>query len=61
MRLVRVGNTLTSYKSANGVSWTKINGASITMASQITIGLAVTSGSNSATATAVFDNVTVVP
>jgi hypothetical protein len=31
------------------------------MASQITIGLAVTSGSDSATATATFDNVTVVP
>jgi regulation of enolase protein 1 (concanavalin A-like superfamily) len=61
VRLERVGSTLTSYKSANGVSWTKINSASITMASQITIGLAVTSGSNSATATATFDNVTVVP
>jgi hypothetical protein len=61
VRLERVGSTLTSYKSANGVSWTKINSSSITMASQITIGLAVTSGSNSATATATFDNVTVVP
>ena len=61
VRLVRVGKTITSYKSVNGVAWTKVNSTSITMASQITIGLAVTSASNSAAATATFDNVTVVP
>jgi regulation of enolase protein 1 (concanavalin A-like superfamily) len=61
VRVVRVGNTITSYKSANGVSWSKVNSANITMASQITIGLAVTSASNAATATVTFDNVTVVP
>ena len=61
VRVVRVGNTITSYKSANGVSWSKVNSANITMAGQITIGLAVTSASSSATAAATFDSVTVVP
>jgi len=59
--VVRAGNTITSYKGANGASWSKVNSGTITMASQITIGLAVSSARTNSSATATFDNVTVVP
>ena len=61
VRVVRAGNTITSYKGANGASWSKVNSGTITMASQITIGLAVSSARTNSSATATFDNVTVVP
>jgi regulation of enolase protein 1 (concanavalin A-like superfamily) len=61
VRLVRAGNSITSYKSSNGVSWAAVSSANMSMASEITIGLVVTSTSNSASATATVDNVTVVP
>ena len=48
-------------RSTNGTSWTTINTSTITMASEITVGILVTSGSNSVLDTDVFDNVTVVP
>jgi hypothetical protein len=62
VRLVRSGNTLTGYKSADGVTWTQVGtSVTITMASNIYIGLAVTAHNSTGTATGVFDNVTVVP
>jgi hypothetical protein len=48
-------------RSTDGTSWTTINTSTITMASEIIIGLLVTSGSNSVLDTDVFDSVTVVP
>lgn len=59
VRLVRSGNTFTSYRSSDGSSWTQIGSATISMASQVYVGLAVTSHNNSVTSTAVFENVTV--
>ena len=61
VRIVRKSNTLTGYKSTDGVNWTQVNSATITMASNIYIGLAVASGSTSTLATSVFSNLTVVP
>jgi hypothetical protein len=62
VRLVRSGNTLTGYKSADGVTWTPVGSSvTITMASNIYIGLAVTAHNSTGTATGVFDNVNVVP
>jgi regulation of enolase protein 1 (concanavalin A-like superfamily) len=61
VRITRSGNTLTTYHSANGSSWTTLGSESITMASNIQIGLAVTSHNNATDCTAVFDNVTVTP
>ncbi|HMO65794.1 MAG TPA: silent information regulator protein Sir2, partial [Verrucomicrobiota bacterium] len=62
VRLTRQGNTLRAYKSANGINWTQVGSAlNIGMASEIYIGLAVTSHNNGTVATAVFDSITVVP
>jgi RHS repeat-associated protein len=62
VELVRSGSTLTAYCSPDGFTWTQ-NGSSqtISMAQTVYIGLAVTSLSHSALATATFDNVSVTP
>jgi RHS repeat-associated protein len=60
VKVVRSGNTFTSFQGPDGVTWTQIgSGQTINMAQNIYVGLAVTSGSTSATATATFDNVSV--
>ncbi len=59
VRLVRSGNTFTSYRSADGTTWTQISSQSITMGTTVYVGLAVTSHTNSALSTATFTNVTV--
>jgi pectin methylesterase-like acyl-CoA thioesterase/regulation of enolase protein 1 (concanavalin A-like superfamily) len=59
VRMVRSGNTFTGYRSADGIIWTQQGTTTITMASTVYIGLAVTSHNNSSLCTATFDNVTV--
>jgi regulation of enolase protein 1 (concanavalin A-like superfamily) len=59
LKLTRNGNMFTAYYSANGTTWTTYASASVTMATAVTAGLAVTSGSNSVLHTATFDNVNV--
>jgi regulation of enolase protein 1 (concanavalin A-like superfamily) len=61
VRVTRTGGSFTAYYSSNGTSWTKVTSTSITMASNIYIGLAVTSRSTSTLNTSVFDNVNAVP
>jgi Domain of unknown function (DUF4082)/Bacterial Ig domain/Bacterial Ig-like domain (group 2)/Fibronectin type III domain len=61
IRLVRTGNTLYGYKSTDGTNWTLVNSHSITMATNIYVGLAVASGSSNTLNTATFTNVTVIP
>jgi len=61
VRLVRVGNTITASRSTNGTSWTTIGSATVTMASNCYIGLAVASGSTTTLNTTVMDNLNVVP
>jgi regulation of enolase protein 1 (concanavalin A-like superfamily) len=61
VRLVRSGSTITAYKSSNGTSWTTVGSVTVSMTSNVQIGLAVTSHNNATLGTAVFDNVTVVP
>jgi pectin methylesterase-like acyl-CoA thioesterase len=61
VRMVRSGNTFTGYRSADGITWTQQGTTTITMASAVYIGLAVTSHNNSSPCTATFDNVTVPP
>jgi regulation of enolase protein 1 (concanavalin A-like superfamily) len=58
VRIERTGSTLTAKRSSDGVNWTTVGSASITMASNALIGFAVTSHDNSVTSTAVFDNIT---
>jgi hypothetical protein len=60
-RLVRTGNTLYGYQSTDGTNWTQVNSRSITMATNIYVGLAVASGSSNTLNTATFSNLTVVP
>lgn len=61
VRMVRSGNIFTGYRSADGITWTQQGTATITMASTIYIGLAVTSHNAASLCTATFDNVTIPP
>ena len=61
VRVVRSGNTLSGYKSADGVNWSLVNSANITMATNIYVGLAVASGATNTLATSSLNNVMVVP
>ncbi|MCP2028282.1 beta-glucanase (GH16 family) [Flavobacterium sp. HSC-32F16] len=60
VRLVRSGNTFTSYSSDNGTTWTQVGTPkTITMANTIYVGMAVTSHANGTLATGVFSDVMV--
>ncbi|MDB5327629.1 MAG: C-terminal target protein, partial [Phycisphaerales bacterium] len=59
LKLVRTGNTFTSYRSSNGTTWTQIGTESITMAASVYIGLCVAAKSTTTLSTATFSNVTV--
>jgi len=60
LKLTRTGNSLASYYSSDGLTWTSGGSASVTMGSSVFVGLAVTSHSvfNS---TATIDNVNLPP
>jgi hypothetical protein len=61
VRLVRSGDTITAYASANGSAWTLIDTVTLTgLSSTVQIGLAVTSTSPLALGSASFDNVRIV-
>ena len=59
VRLVRSGNTITGYRSSNGVAWSRQASITIAMGTNVYIGLNVCSHNNNALNTAVIDNVTV--
>jgi hypothetical protein len=59
VRLVRRGAAISSYRSADGTTWTLIGTETIPMAATVYAGLAVTGHTDSATATAAFTNVAV--
>ena|ERR1051325_8674445 len=56
VKLTRAGSTITAYRSADGASWTSVGSASVTMASTVYVGLAVTSHLLGTPATATFDS-----
>jgi sialate O-acetylesterase len=58
VRVTRVGNTFTTYVSANGTSWTASSSRMIAMPVTIYAGLALTSHDNAKLNTTIFDNVT---
>jgi hypothetical protein len=60
-RLVRTNGMFYGYKSTNGTNWTQVGSRTITMATNIYVGLAVASGSSTVLNTSTFTNVTVVP
>ncbi|MGC2830144.1 MAG: IPT/TIG domain-containing protein, partial [Candidatus Acidiferrum sp.] len=58
VKVIRSGNTFTGYGSPDGMNWVQIGTTqTITMAQIVYMGLAVSSGSTTALATATFDNV----
>jgi regulation of enolase protein 1 (concanavalin A-like superfamily) len=59
IRIVRNGSTFTGYFSPDGLNWTQQGTVSISMASNVYIGLVVSSRSNSQLCTATFDNVSI--
>jgi regulation of enolase protein 1 (concanavalin A-like superfamily) len=62
VKLTRTGNTFTAAASADGVTWVQVGTPrTISMTAAVHVGLAVSSGQNSALATATFDNVSVTP
>ncbi len=61
VRLVRSGSTITGYESADGVTWKAVGSETISMASTVYVGLAVTSHTTSAATTATITNVTTSP
>jgi regulation of enolase protein 1 (concanavalin A-like superfamily) len=58
VRLTRAGSTFSAYSSPDGTTWTLIGQTTITMASSVYIGLAVTSHLQGTLSTATFDHVT---
>jgi phosphatidylserine/phosphatidylglycerophosphate/cardiolipin synthase-like enzyme/regulation of enolase protein 1 (concanavalin A-like superfamily) len=61
VRLDRAGNLFSAYQSTDGTTWTLVGTETIPMAADVFIGLAVSSHTTGAAATATFDNVTVTP
>jgi hypothetical protein len=61
VRLVRNGTTITGYESADGATWQVVGSETISMASTVYVGLAVTSHNTSAATTAIVTNVTTSP
>jgi regulation of enolase protein 1 (concanavalin A-like superfamily)/phosphatidylserine/phosphatidylglycerophosphate/cardiolipin synthase-like enzyme len=59
LRLVRSGTTITGSVSADGVTWTTVGTTTVSMATNIFVGLVVCSHTTSALNTSAFDNVTV--
>jgi hypothetical protein len=59
VRVQRRGNAVYSAASSDGVTWAEKTNLSVTAATMV-VGLALSSGSNSAVVTADFDNVTIV-
>jgi phosphatidylserine/phosphatidylglycerophosphate/cardiolipin synthase-like enzyme len=57
VKLVRAGNVISGYESADGVNWTLVGSDSFAMGQSVLIGLAVSSHVTGTTATATFDNV----
>ena len=59
VRLVRAGNAITAYRSADGSNWIQVGSTTVVnMTTNVYVGLAVTSHNTAATCTTVFDNVT---
>jgi regulation of enolase protein 1 (concanavalin A-like superfamily) len=59
LKLQRTGNTFTSWESTDGNTWTQIGSTSVTMNSNVTIGLFVTSHNIGQYSSVAFDNVQV--
>ncbi len=61
IRLIRKGNSITAWKSPDRLTWTYLSSTTVSMASTMYVGLAITSGSTSVTSTGGFEEVTIAP
>ena len=61
VRLVRVGTGVTSYTSADGVTWTYVDSATVQLPTVAYVGLAVTSRNANTATTASFSQINVQP
>jgi IPT/TIG domain len=59
IRVVRSGTSVSGYHSKNGKNWTLMGTATVTMASRVYVGLALTSHNPSLSASSTFSSVTV--
>jgi|GEM_PF-608354 len=59
VKLTRSGSTFSGYQSSDGSAWSLVSTQSISMASSVYIGMAVTSHQNAVLNTSTYDNVTV--
>ena len=59
IKLSRTGGTIVASLSNDGTSWTQIGSASVTMAANVQVGLAVSSHDTTQLNTSTFDNVSV--
>jgi hypothetical protein len=59
LKLVRLGNSFSAYRSVDGINWALVNTQQISMDSTVNIGLGITSHSWFKNATAEFENVSV--
>jgi hypothetical protein len=59
LRIVRRGDSLRGYKSADGLHWELMRTVTVTMGSVVHVGLVVTAHNNQALNTSVFDSVSV--
>jgi hypothetical protein len=57
VKLVRTGATIAAFESADGTAWALVGSESISMAADVYVGLAVTSHTTAALATAAFESV----
>jgi hypothetical protein len=57
LKLVRAGNTFTSYSSADGTNWTQLGAQTVVMNADLYVGFAVTAHTNSVRTIAVFDQI----
>ena len=61
LRVTRVGSTFTAYRSTNGSTWTTMGSATISMGTNVYIGLAATARTDGTLCTATIDSVTATP
>jgi hypothetical protein len=61
VRVDRVGNVFYSYRSSNGTTWSLMGSKTITMGTNVYIGLAVSSHNDGVLCISVMDNVTATP
>jgi len=59
VRLIRSGNTFTGQYSANGTTWQTVESTTMTMLTNVYVGLALTSHNTNATCTAEFSDVAI--